>query len=594
MAAASEPGTGKTGIATRLEKTIQLESSSPAERPLHRPGIADYVYYAKKQRQAELDERQGRTNFAFRLLRFGQGTAPATSPADGVAVRVAADDEQTAGLSAAEAERVRAWRALRQASWVSALWLSTTDILGPFNAPYAFRVNGYVPGALLYVFMGGAATYCGALLWWLYVQLDSDRFPVKSYSDITERVAGRAPRVVVTWLVFIHMIVNIATTSLSSAQSLYQLAKGNICFVVAVVIWIIVGCLLNQIRTLKRYSWIASAAIWLNVLVILLSMGFIAHSPPNYAAASASYGVAAGPVATQRFATYPFYERINGVMNIVYAYGGATIFPQIIAEMRRPMDFLKAFAIAQAAIFTLYLVYGLYVYSFQGQFTLAVAFQGVSRYSWQTVGNVLSLVSGVIAGGLYGNIGLKIFYVNVVERLLGGPALLTARGRVCWTAVVLVFWWAGFAIGAGIPQVQTLSGMVGAVANMQFTYSFPTGFAFLYLVQLDAAAADEDDEDDDVNHDGGGGGDRDGPRPTASRRDAWRNWSRWRRGLLGARRRHGKKKQDVALQLFKWFNFWLCLAALATAGLGIYGSGLSIAAAFDSSAATSFGCSAPV
>jgi hypothetical protein len=48
------------------------------------------------------------------------------------------------------------------------------------------------------------------------------------------------------------------------------------------------------------------------------------------------------------------------------------------------------------------------------------------------------------------------------------------------------------------------------------------------------------------------------------------------------------------LQAFKWVNLVLCLAALATAGLGIYGSGLSIAAAFDSSAATSFGCAAPV
>jgi hypothetical protein len=206
----------------------------------------------------------------------------------------------------------------------------------------------------------------------------------------------------------------VATTSLSSAQSLYQLAKGRLCFVVAIVIWIIVGCILNQIRTLKRYSWLASSAIWLNILVILLSVGFIAHSSPNYASAKAAYDVPVGPVVKQSFATYPFYERINGVMNIVYAYGGATIFPQIIAEMRRPMDFLKAFSIAQALIFTIYVFYGLYVYSFQGQFTLAVAYQGVSRYSWQTVGNVLSLISGIIAGGLYGNIGSSLPAVDTI------------------------------------------------------------------------------------------------------------------------------------------------------------------------------------
>jgi amino acid transporter len=152
---------------------------------------------------------------------------------------------------------------------------------------------------------------------------------------------------------------------------------------VAIVIWILVGMALCQIRTLKRYGWIASIAIYLNILVILMSLGFIAHSPPNYAAAKAAYGVAQGPVVRQKFATYPLHQRINGVMNIVYAYGGATIFPQwverrremlwkwrkgltvyrIIAELRRPLDFLKAFTYAQALIFTIYVFYGLYVTS---------------------------------------------------------------------------------------------------------------------------------------------------------------------------------------------------------------------------------------
>jgi hypothetical protein len=112
---------------------------------------------------------------------------------------------QTQGLSDDEAENVYAWRALRQSSWAGAFYLCTTDILGPFNAPYAFRQNGYVGGSLLYIFMGAAAFYCGGLIWWLYVKLDSDRFPVKSYSDLTERVAGKPLRFFVTWLVFLHM-----------------------------------------------------------------------------------------------------------------------------------------------------------------------------------------------------------------------------------------------------------------------------------------------------------------------------------------------------------------------------------------------------
>ncbi|KAH8817479.1 oligopeptide transporter protein [Xylogone sp. PMI_703] len=530
-----------------------------------RSTLEDYVFFAAVQRNTEREvDGTTKKTIADKCQLLASHALPTTRDS----TTAGEVNHQTDGLSDDEIEKVNAWKELRQSSWLGAFYLCTTDILGPFNAPYAFRQNGYVPGILLYIFMGAAAFYCGALLWWLYVKLDSDRFPVKSYGDITDRVVGKPLRFFVTWLVFLHMIVNVGTTSLRSAQSLVQIAHGKPCFVVAIIIWIIVGMILCQIRTLKRYGWLSSMAIWLNLLVIFLSVGFIAHSSPNYASAKAAYGVLPGPVVKQAFANYPFFERINGVMNIVYAYGGATIFPQIIAEMRRPMNFLKSFSLAQALIFSIYFFYGIYVYSFQGQFTLPVAFQGVSRYSWQTVGNVLSLISGIIAGGLYGNIGLKIVYVNIIQDMFHGPPLLSGKGRIAWTLLVIIFWVGGFLIAAAIPQIQTLSGMVGALANMQFTYSFPSGFTFLYLVQVDAMSEDGEYE------------------PGLPRRvDSWSQWSRWKRGLFGGSR---------SIIIFKWFNFVLCLASLATAGLGIYGSGLSIRNAYRTAAATSFGCAAPV
>jgi hypothetical protein len=272
------------------------------------------------------------------------------------------------------------------------------------------------------------------------------------------------------------------------------------------------GILLNQVRTLGRYSWLSFVAVTLNVLVILLSVGFVAHSAPNYASAKAAYGIAKGPVVKELFATSPLFERVSGVMQIVYAYGGATIFAQIIAEMRRPMDFLKAFICAQALIFGLYVFYGLYVYSFQGQYTLPVSYQGVSKKSWQDIGNIIQLISGIIAGGLYGNIGLKVMYVNLIEDTFKGPSLLSLRGRVLWTVFVVTFWILGFVIAAAIPQVQTLSGLIAAVANVQFTYSFPTGFTFLYLVRLHAET-------------GAKVYDRNSPAYT----DTWSSWNRWKR-----------------------------------------------------------------
>ena len=45
-------------------------------------------------------------------------------------------------------------------------------------------------------------------------------------------------------------------------------------------------------------------------------------------------------------------------MNMVFAYGGAMIFPEMLAEMRRPWDFWKGMCCAQLLIFVAYLLYG--------------------------------------------------------------------------------------------------------------------------------------------------------------------------------------------------------------------------------------------
>ena len=84
------------------------------------------------------------------------------------------------------------------------------------------------------------------------------------------------------------------------------------------------------------------SAVWLNLLIIFLSMGFIAHSAPNFVSAKLSFGVDPGPVHTAAFVSLPLFSKVNGVMQMVFAYGGAMIFPEFMAEMRRPMDFWKA------------------------------------------------------------------------------------------------------------------------------------------------------------------------------------------------------------------------------------------------------------
>ncbi len=99
---------------------------------------------------------------------------------------------------------------------------------------------------------------------------------------------------------------------------------------------------------------------------------------PNYAASLATFGIPKGPVQTSANlpAGLTLQDNINGVFNGVFAYGGATMFNELMAEMRRPYDFWKALIISEIFITAVYLIFGLVVYSKQGQFTYNPAFQG--------------------------------------------------------------------------------------------------------------------------------------------------------------------------------------------------------------------------
>jgi hypothetical protein len=470
----------------------------------------------------------------------------------------------------------QARRALRTATWVSVFFLITTDILGPFNAPYAFSQVGYVPGAILYVVMGGVACFTGLQLWRLFCRLDSHEFPIKTYGDLGDRIFGREFKHVCTVLQSLQLIINVGVICLSNAQSLEQLAANHqFCFSVSVLIWAIVGMALGQIRSLQNFRFFANGAVWLNLLIIFTSMGFVAHSPPNFAAAFTTYGFKQGPIIKSAFVPLPLFDKVNGIMQMVFAYGGAMIFPEFLAEMRRPMDFWKGMICAQLLICIAYLMYGLFVYSFQGQFTLPLAYQGVSKQSWQDVGNVFALITGIIAAGLYGNIGIKVAYYNIIEDWFKGPALTSRAGRFIWIIMVFVYWSLAFIVGSAIPQVATVSGIVAAICIMQFTYTFPPLMMLGYKMKIAAAGLIEEDSlafgevlDRNV--------------PSKDPGDTWMQMSRWKRAFFSGS------------WYMNCFNLFLFLASLSMACLGMFGSGKAIQQTFQNGAATSFGCTPPV
>ncbi|GAA5935830.1 uncharacterized protein JCM15063_001818 [Sporobolomyces koalae] len=557
-----------------------------AHAPVHysnenyEPSFAEIRFWADKQREREdADKTVIHSAGLSSLLHTFKGDTKGEKEGSGHVSEVGSseyhDEDQTAGLSERETALVNARRVLRQAGWASVFYLITCDILGPFNAPYSIASIGMAPGIILYLLFGVFAFLGGWLLWKVFLGTDSLRYPIKLYGDLAQRIFGTWARHLCSFLQIIQLTLNVGLICLSNGQSLAQIINGapgghTLCFSVCVVVWALCGMITGQIRTLKGIGSLANASVWLNLLIIFLSMGFVAHSAPNYAAAKAAGIDYSGPPQVTALVPLPIFAQVNGVFNMIFAYGGAMIFPEIIAEMRRPRDFIKGMALAQLLIVVAYLLYGIFVYAFQGQYTLALAYQGISKYSWQTICNVFALITGIIAATLYGNIGLKVVYINVIENTLRGPPLMSRRGHLIWAPLVVVYWGIAFVVGSAIPSVGTLSGLVAAACIFQFSYTFPPALMLGYMMHEDAMVLDEPFTTPGV-----------APR----RRDTWTSMSRWSRGTLGG----GAKRVVYKSLLFLWF-----LAALATAGLGLWATGTDLREALKAGAATSFGCAAPV
>lgn len=106
----------------------------------------------------------------------------------------------------------------------------------------------------------------------MYVDLDSDRHPLKTYGDLAFRVFGSWARHLVNVLQSLQLFFDVALLTLASGQGIAQLAQGNVCFIVCVFIFCCAGCLLGQVRTLRTFGWLANLSIILNVLVLCIRL----------------------------------------------------------------------------------------------------------------------------------------------------------------------------------------------------------------------------------------------------------------------------------------------------------------------------------
>lgn len=81
---------------------------------------------------------------------------------------------------------------------------------------------------------------------------------------------------------------------------------------------------------------------------------------------------------------------------------------------------------------------------------------GLSPYGFQAACDMLVVISGLIAAGLYGNIGIKVLYNQVLQELFSAPPLTSKSGKYLFASIVPVYWSLAFVVAAAIPGMSYL------------------------------------------------------------------------------------------------------------------------------------------
>jgi Transmembrane amino acid transporter protein len=104
----------------------------------------------------------------------------------------------------------------------------------------------------------------------MFMNLDSDRYPLKTYGDVAYRVYGPWARHGVNVLQSLQLLFIVSGVVLSSGQSISQISKNSICYILCIFIFTAAGMFVGQVRTLKRFGWLATVATSLNWTVMII------------------------------------------------------------------------------------------------------------------------------------------------------------------------------------------------------------------------------------------------------------------------------------------------------------------------------------
>ncbi|EME26948.1 amino acid/auxin permease, AAAP family, partial [Galdieria sulphuraria] len=249
-----------------------------------------------------------------------------------------------------------------KSNWVLVviLLVAETESASQLSLPSVVMSMGFVPGAIFLVFFGIMAMYTGFLI----SDIWKSHPLVRNYDEVVGIHFGRIAKEVALWCQVTLLFCFVAANIMVSAQAFYIAANQKTCYIVFSVVVTLIGILISVPRTLKGVAYLSISCIIFVAVPEIMTLTAVAvqNSPEPDLSIGASSGASA-------FAITNLVDFFVAISDIVFAYSGHLLFFNLIIEMGNPYDFKKAVFWGFTINIINYLIIGLGIYAYTGNYS---------------------------------------------------------------------------------------------------------------------------------------------------------------------------------------------------------------------------------
>ncbi|GAA5890402.1 hypothetical protein JCM8208_004856 [Rhodotorula glutinis] len=349
----------------------------------------------------------------------------------------------------------------RSVGWVSTsvLLMKSQIGLGVLAIPSVFHSLGMIPGIICLIVIGALTTCVEPSSWTdFYIGMFKLKHPtVYSVADCGMIMFGPVGREIFGVGYWLLMTCIAGSALLGISTALNAMSLHATCTAVFVAVAAAVTLPFASMRTMGDIRWIG----WVGLVSMIVSIMLVTIAVAVGGRPSLAPQTGPWDKDLVLWGNPTFAEAMNAISNLVFSYAGTSAFLPIASEMRNQRDYPKAVVLCQSFVTIFYLVVGIVVYFYAGQYVASPAL-GTAGVLIKRVAYGLALPGLFAAAIIYSHLPAKWIFVRVLRgsRHLTHP---TKTHWVAWLSCTLGCVLFSYVIASAIPVFGGLVGLVGAL-----------------------------------------------------------------------------------------------------------------------------------